>query len=75
MASMAEETLREAACAGDDATVRSLIAKGVPVNSQHAINKWYVLRFSGTPIRLRCHSARSITIPFCQDRAALGSTP
>lgn len=46
--SMAEETLREAACAGDEFTVRSIIAKGVPVNSQHAINKWYVLHLAPT---------------------------
>lgn len=35
-----EETLREAACAGDELTVRSLIQAGTDVNAQHAINKW-----------------------------------
>jgi hypothetical protein len=37
-----EEVLREAACAGDELTVQSLINSGTNVNAQHAINGWCV---------------------------------
>lgn len=36
-----EESLREAACKGDEVTVRNLVnLSGVNVNSAHSINKW-----------------------------------
>ena len=35
-----EEKLREAACIGDEDTVRMLLEKGTNVNSQHAMNGW-----------------------------------
>ena len=37
-----EETLREAACSGDERTVRSLAQSGVNVNAQNHMNGWCV---------------------------------
>ena len=36
-----EEKLREAAATGDLDIIKSLIEKGVDVNSQNIINHWY----------------------------------
>lgn len=40
-AKLDEEKLREAACYGDLEAVKTLLKKGVNINSQHSINGWY----------------------------------
>ena len=37
-----EESLREACGIGDSLTVQTLLSQGVDVNSQNAMNGWYV---------------------------------
>ena len=39
-AAMNEEKLREASCYGDLEAIRTLLKKGVNINSQHSINGW-----------------------------------
>ncbi|KJE96921.1 hypothetical protein CAOG_07168 [Capsaspora owczarzaki ATCC 30864] len=41
-----EESLREAACKGDELGVRSLVSGGANVNSQHLMNKWTALHWA-----------------------------
>eukprot|EP00123_Amoebidium_parasiticum_P005683 comp16825_c0_seq1/m.15252 comp16825_c0_seq1/g.15252 ORF comp16825_c0_seq1/g.15252 comp16825_c0_seq1/m.15252 type:complete len:279 (-) comp16825_c0_seq1:147-983(-) len=41
-----EETLREAACSGDEKTVLELLKAGVDINSQHSINGWTALHWA-----------------------------
>lgn len=41
-----EEKLREAAATGDLDVIKSLIEKGVDVNSQNIINHWYFILYS-----------------------------
>lgn len=44
-AKLDEEKLREAACYGDLEAIKTLLKKGVNINSQHSINGWYDKRF------------------------------
>lgn len=45
-AKLDEEKLREAACYGDLEAVKTLLKKGVNINSQHSINGWTALHWA-----------------------------